>query len=378
MKRSSNIILLTAFTGVCLFGIYLIPFSNNSPKAQPIAQSSVKANQTHVRSGSAVSRPTASRSAVSRPAAKSNPPKQSKYETLFKQLQGKYRLLFIPTYDGSNQLTHPKILYFQNGWNGYHYWMSMTPYPHEADIYENPSIVVSNDGIAWSTPKGLVNPVSGLPPDFKTGGHFSDSHIVMRGNTMELWYRYNPAFPNKEKKRRANNAQNIYYRRTSTDGISWSQPQKLLESKDGHLSLCVINENNKYKIWYATYGGELFYNQSSDPTKWGAPVRCTVPLPKGLKPYHQDIIKNGSKYYLLQTAIRAKDYTFQLFLFTSNDGIHFTNPQPIIPDGSKKLWNNISLYRSTFFVKDNKLQIYISVIIPHLNWYITKTTRPLP
>jgi len=296
----------------------------------------------------------------------------------FNKLKDKYHLVPIPTYDGSYQLTHPKVLYFPKGWNGYRYWMSMTPYPYEHDTYENPSIVVSNDGITWSTPKGLVNPVSGLPPDFKTGGHFSDSHIVMRGNTMELWYRYNPAFPNKEKKRRANNAQNIYYRRTSTDGISWSQPQKLLESKDGHLSLCVINENNKYKIWYATYGGELFYNQSSDPTKWGAAVRCTVPLPKGLKPYHQDIIKNGSKYYLLQTAIRAKDYTFQLFLFTSNDGIHFTNPQPIIPDGSKKLWNNISLYRSTFFVKDNKLQIYISVIIPHLNWYITKTTRPLP
>lgn len=81
--------------------------------------------------------------------------KEPEFTKLFNQFRGKYQLIAIPTYDGSYQLTHPKVLFFKNGWNGYHYWMSMTPYPREADIYENPSIVVSNDGISWSTPKGL-------------------------------------------------------------------------------------------------------------------------------------------------------------------------------------------------------------------------------
>lgn len=195
---------------------------------------------------------------------------------------------------------------------------------------------------------------------------------------MELWYRYNPAYPNKGNKRRPNNAINIYFRRVSTNGTSWSQPQKLLENNDGHLSLCVLYENNLYKTWYATYGGDLFYSQSSDPTKWPTSTRCVVPLPKGLKPYHQDIIKNGAKYYLLQTAILSRNYTFQLFLLTSDDGIHFTNPQPIFPNNNKKQWEKISFYRSSIFVKDNKLNLYISLIIPRLNWYITKTTIPIP
>lgn len=303
---------------------------------------------------------------------------KTKIPSSFLKLQNKYRLVTIPTYDGSYQLTHPRVLYFSNGWNGYRYWMSMTPYPYENAFYENPSIVVSNDGINWATPEGLKNPVSGIPSDVKSGGHYSDSHLVMNGDTMELWYRYNPSLNNKSKKCRPNNSINLYYRRTSKDGIHWSQPQKLIQSSDGHLSLCVNYENGLYKIWYATYGGDLYYSQSTDTSTWSPQIRCTVPLPKGFKPYHQDIIHYGSKYYLLQTVRKTANYTFQLFLLTSNDGIHFSGTQQIYPNQNKTLWKNISFYRSTLFVKDNKLHLYISLIIPHLKWYITQTTIPLP
>ena len=34
----------------------------------------------------------------------------------------------INTFDGSGSLTHPSVLYFENGFNGYKYWMSYTPY----------------------------------------------------------------------------------------------------------------------------------------------------------------------------------------------------------------------------------------------------------
>ena len=35
----------------------------------------------------------------------------------------------IPTYDGTNQPTHPSVVKFEQPWNGYLYWMAMTPYP---------------------------------------------------------------------------------------------------------------------------------------------------------------------------------------------------------------------------------------------------------
>ena len=295
----------------------------------------------------------------------------------FVKLKDQYHLVAIPTYDGSYQLTHPKVLYFPKAWNGYKYWMSMTPYPGEIDNYENPSIVVSNDGNTWAPPSGLRNPVSGIPIDVKAGGHYSDPQIVMHGDTMELWYRYNPSLPNKPNRRLPNNSINIYYRKLSTDGIHWSAAQKLLESRDGHLSLCVNYENGMYKTWYATYGGDLCYSESKDAIGWSAPVYCAVALPKGFIPYHQDMIKNGSDYYLLQTAERKANYTFNLFLETSKDGIHFGNAQELYPNKNIAMWKNVSFYRSTLFVKDNKLNLYVSLIIPHLKWYMTQMTVPL-
>ncbi len=305
-------------------------------------------------------------------------PGKTKLPASFTKLKDKYHLIPIPTYDGSYQLTHPKVLYFPKAWNGYKYWMSMTPYPYEHDMYENPSIVVSNDGNTWAPPTGLKNPVSGIPADVKAGGHYSDPQLVMRGDTMELWYRYNPALPNKKNRRRPDNSVNVYYRKVTKDGIHWTGAQKLLQSKDGHLSLCVNYEGNLYKTWYATYGGNLSYSESTDARQWSAPVTCVVPLPKGLVPYHQDMIKNGSDYYLLQTAEQKSNYTFHLFLLTSKDGIHFGNAQALYPSKDMALWKNISFYRSTIFVKDNKLNLYVSMIIPHLKWYMTQMTIPLP
>jgi len=51
-----------------------------------------------------------------------------------------------PTYDGSGQVVNPDVVYFPSGWHGYKYWLAMTPYPNSNDDYENPSILVSNDG----------------------------------------------------------------------------------------------------------------------------------------------------------------------------------------------------------------------------------------
>ena len=39
----------------------------------------------------------------------------------------------IPTYDGSDQSTHPSVLRFGAPWHGYLYWMAMTPYPYNND-----------------------------------------------------------------------------------------------------------------------------------------------------------------------------------------------------------------------------------------------------
>ncbi|MBO9605718.1 MAG: hypothetical protein J7639_07195, partial [Paenibacillaceae bacterium] len=65
------------------------------------------------------------------------------------------QLTQIPTYDGSGQTVHPCVLFFPEGWKGHRYWMAFTPYPDGNDQFENPSLVVSGDGVRWFVPPGL-------------------------------------------------------------------------------------------------------------------------------------------------------------------------------------------------------------------------------
>jgi len=101
---------------------------------------------------------------------------KSKYNNIEKLLVRKVNVIekesvnkwiSIPSYEGSGEVTHPKVLYFENGYNGYKYWMVNTPYPKNDAYYENPSIVVSNNGIDWIQPKGIKNPVSGYTSSYR-------------------------------------------------------------------------------------------------------------------------------------------------------------------------------------------------------------------
>lgn len=64
---------------------------------------------------------------------------------------------------------HPDVEFFPNGFNGYKYWMVFTPYFGAVENvqiskrYENPTVVVSNDGLNWESPAGIHNPIQGTP-----------------------------------------------------------------------------------------------------------------------------------------------------------------------------------------------------------------------
>jgi hypothetical protein len=81
--------------------------------------------------------------------------------------------LITPSYDDSGQATEPSIVHFPNGWNGYQYWMVFAPYPHSNDGYENPSILVSDNGTEWSVPPGVTNPIERPEP----GSRLADSSL---------------------------------------------------------------------------------------------------------------------------------------------------------------------------------------------------------
>ena len=88
----------------------------------------------------------------------------------------------IPSYDGSNQTTHPSVLYFPDGFQGYEYWMAMTPYPFNNGGYEDPSVLVSRDGRSWQEPAGVTNPLVPRP----AVGHNCDVELCYEPKLKEL------------------------------------------------------------------------------------------------------------------------------------------------------------------------------------------------
>lgn len=117
----------------------------------------------------------------------------------------------IPTYDGTDQPTHPSVVKFDQPWHGYKYWMVMTPYPFNDGSYENPSIVTSNDGENWAVPEGVTNPLVGTP----NPGHNCDADLVYVPELDELRIYYVEA-------------DDIISSRvkmmSSRDGVQWSEP----------------------------------------------------------------------------------------------------------------------------------------------------------
>ena len=111
----------------------------------------------------------------------------------------------IPTYDGSDQSTHPSVVRFDRPWNGFLYWMAMTPYPNNNDGFEDPSVLASNDGKRWVVPAGVENPLVPAP----LVGHNCDVELVYVREEDEL---------------------RLYYVEADDVAQSWV---KLLRSKDG-------------------------------------------------------------------------------------------------------------------------------------------------
>ena len=304
----------------------------------------------------------------------------------FKNEKGTYcinakKYLRISTYDGKDQSNHPKVLYMPKGWNGYKYWMAYTPYPNYVDRYENPSILVSNDGVNWVLPLGSRNPVIPPPKDVNMGGHNSDPHLVLnyKDNSMELWYRVNKG----TSKKRAG-SEDFIYKVVSKDGIRWSKPKLIFYQKKGLcLSPAIIYENNLYKMWYVTYVNKVTvinYTESKDSTKWEKPREVYVKYDESCYPWHIDVTRTDKGYELL-VANYYKQFENNLILSyaISKDGVNFGKTTDLLaPSKNTFAWDNGMIYRSSLVKVGSKYKIYYSAMDKKGRWHIGVTDMDKP
>lgn len=257
----------------------------------------------------------------------------------------------IPTYEKSNETTHPKVLYFDEPVNGYKYWLVSTPYPYNIAFYENPSIVVSNDGIHFKEPEGIKNPISGYPSKYWDESYYSDPYMLYDKDHFELFYRKTLSKLNNEYKK---SGYNYIYMKTSNDGINWSKEKLVLgySPSEAYMSLSVIKENDLYKIWYVNYDNKVKYVTSKDLINYSKPIDINV-ADFDKKIWHGEVQFINNKY------ICVFMIKYKLYYTESNDGINFNTPKLINTELNELNGISHNIYKSSFIINDDSIELYI-------------------
>lgn len=280
--------------------------------------------------------------------------------------------LSIITFDGSNSPYHPSVLYFDNnslgsGWNGYRYWMVETPYSNVGtyrDRNECPSIHVSNDGVHWTEPEGLINPLVNFGEEGeKNLDYYSDPHLVMRGDTMECWYRLTERHGNWDNRSQVS-LRKVY----STDGVHWSDEiiiDQLNENEPNRglgkavISPALVRDKGRYRMWYVSNGSvkgqrEIAYSESTDGINWSDKQICSLKGPT-INVWHIDVQHIDSTYWLI-----AYDLN-NLTLWRSHDGFDFLYIKELLaPCKAYGSFYGNALYRSCLVKTNEDYKLYFS------------------
>lgn len=277
--------------------------------------------------------------------------------------------LVTPTYDGSGQAVHPDVYYNASSWNSYKYWMVMTPYPGSNESYENPSIIVSNDGNTWGVPTGLTNP---LYPDPVGSGHNLDPDIFM-GLDGKLWIIFVTSEDNGVKNTRV---------MSSSDGINWSAPTVIITHPSAYniISPAVVIEDGGYTMWAVDISsGSAVLKKRTATTPdgtWSEPATCILnSMPAGRYIWHMDVSKYGSEYHMLlnSSSSNGGGTDTKLTFAISSDGINWSVKSTPVIEQSASNWDNSLVYRGTMVLMGDSYDIWYSGYSSAGQWRIGRT-----
>jgi hypothetical protein len=263
--------------------------------------------------------------------------------------------LTTPTYDGSGQAVHPDVWDFGSGntWNGYRYWMAMTPFANSNDALENPSILAGTDGDTWVVPDGLTNPIA--TPDET---NFADPALIYDNNTLYcIWINVN-----------YNAGTGKIYESHSTDGVTWSAKAVIYTTTQALKGPAVIKVGSIFYIYYSLNSNPLEVRRISCSTMtgtWGG--LTTITLDQGVQNSHCEVVYVAADklYYMYDD----NGTNFGL----SNDGINFTfNPQSMFT-GSKPSWSQV-MYRGSLARTATGFDFWYSGRTSDNVWHIGRTT----
>ena len=286
--------------------------------------------------------------------------------------------LTVPTYDGSGQAVHPDVLWFPQPWHGWEYWMAFTPYPQGQERFENPSIVVSHDGVRWEVPAGLSNPLVG---SLRKPAYNSDPDLSYDAahDRLVLIYR--------EVRAGFNNVYSI----SSKDGSTWGERRMVFRRRNhGMISpTIVIPASGQPMVWYVDGGRNRCARRVTRVMRQTATAADAL-APRGVDRgwtfprlahleqngymiWHLDVVAVPAKgeYWALYPAYTRKGCgTRDLFFARSRDGVTWTTyPRPLLRHEDER-WTSAMLYRASALYDASRdvVRIFLSAQAPGAEW----------
>jgi hypothetical protein len=261
--------------------------------------------------------------------------------------------IVIPTYDGSNQATHPDVVLERPAGAPPRLVMAMTPYPFSNARLENPSVLVSSDGMTFAPPAGIHNPLAEAPAI----DHNNDPDLRRDPRTGDYELLYLESLRPK--------TQNLVALH-STDLVTWTRRDAIHYDLAGGarfiVSPAAIDEDGTtYLFFVDTEAHELQVISSSDGT-WDPRGAAKVDLDLGaIKPWHVDVIRGDGGFALLISGYETEFTRQNVYLATSKDLVHWKlRPEPLLDQADATL-GAASMYRSTGVVEHGSLIVWYSM-----------------
>jgi hypothetical protein len=277
--------------------------------------------------------------------------------------------LVIPTYDGSNQATHPDVLLERGETGGRaprgierdasgaaHLSLVITPYPFSNDKLENPSLLVSDDGMAFTAPPGVASPLVPPPPY----DHNNDPDLRRDPRTGDYEILYLEAL-------RPDRQTLVALR--SRDQRTWTRRDAVvydLHRGDPFIvSPAALDAAGQTRLFYVdTADRKLYTMASADGATWDPRSAAPVAIDLGaVHAWHVDALRGDGGYALLISGYTDAFEHQDLYLATSPDLATWTlRPQPLLDHRDPALGVE-SLYRSTGVVEHGTLVVWYAMQI---------------
>jgi hypothetical protein len=246
----------------------------------------------------------------------------------------------------------------------------MTPYPKSNQKLENPSILMSGNGVDVAIPDGLTNPV--IAPPKNSRDYNSDPELLYEAQTdrLVLFHRF------------VQKKTNTVRVSVSRDGRTWtSMRAPFWERSHNAVSPTVVpGVGRPAQMWYVAAGKagcqtkatSVVMRTATDPTgrivdtRWSNPAATDLQIP-GYAIWHIKArwIPSKQEYWMIISAFpRNVDgcQTDDLFFAKSSDGLHWTTYSEPIMRHEDREWTASAVYRSSFLYDDKTdvLSLWIS------------------